>query len=357
MKENGIILVDLMDMKHSSIPLITIGIDFYEYEISGEYTNFRGFLEIPIQDCHIVYWNTELLGRSSRIFYWNYDDYVSQFENEKFLVLKWIDEELLILKSDEDQHKKMVDSYHRMEFIGRMKSFSYNEYENWKQLSNYIHLDTIKKIRPIQPWTHSGLLKRENEYLKKYFSKNQKFTEDLNNHQSLSHFTDFNILIKNDKLTPSELTMFNFDKSTLVKKLMKNIFNENEDEFFGEFQYCFVMFILGHCYDALEQWERFIVILCQCNQLTSDEHWISFWKKFMNILFIQLNILPIEFLIEEPSNTIFESLRQFFDLSEIAPNDLSKFMIKMKTEFEKKFGISLELRDDDEYAPTIYYEN
>jgi A1 cistron-splicing factor AAR2 len=65
-------------------------------------------------------------------------------------------------------------------------------------------------------------------------------------------------------LAETNLKRAGIDSSDRLMKLLEKL--EDQQQFIGEFQYAFVVFLMGQVYEGFRQWKRFIHIICRLNR-------------------------------------------------------------------------------------------
>uniref|UniRef100_A0A914QNT4 AAR2 C-terminal domain-containing protein n=1 Tax=Panagrolaimus davidi TaxID=227884 RepID=A0A914QNT4_9BILA len=119
----------------------------------------------------------------------------------------------------------------------------------------------------------------------------------------------------------------NSDRLDLLAKSLGNNYNE----VLAEFQYAFVVFLIGQVYDGYDQWKRLIHLFSSCRAALQ---------------------CPDDFFIDVLSkdNFLSTTLAWFFANVEDAPEILSPELraktAKVKAFFEKKFNRSFDLPSD-----------
>ncbi len=117
---------------------------------------------------------------------------------------------------------------------------------------------------------HPTLFRLENEYSDQKISSNgekDKFCEI----EGTINFTD----IPNKKIgfgvVGEELTKLNFDKSTILREILKNNFENDYKVFFGEFEVAFITFLMGEMLDSFEQWKKIFMLVFSCEELLYEK--------------------------------------------------------------------------------------
>lgn len=180
-------------------------------------------------------------------------------------------------------------------------------------------------------------------------------------------------MIEEERIKFSEIpkvTLENIDKrdlvdnSILLEKLLKNYGENGVEKLLGEFQYSFVVFLLGQVYEGFEQWKRFLHLLSSVKSSLNKQ--LPLYEKFFMVLYYQITTCPDDFFnnVIEQNNFIIWTLRLFFANIEgniilsffynfvvILDNDTLPVTFKTKSLkirhlFEKKFSCSFDLPNE-----------
>merc|ERR1711976_721705 len=101
---------------------------------------------------------------------------------------------------------------------------------------------------------------------------------------------EFNILTKESKkykndATPQQITKISIDKTEALEEILRNM-NNNYNSYLGELNYAFVSFLLGQCFEGLDQWRQMTEILLECeNGLETHK---ELFIKFINLIYNQV---------------------------------------------------------------------
>jgi A1 cistron-splicing factor AAR2 len=129
----------------------------------------------------------------------------------------------------------------------------------------------------------------------------------------------------------------------------------DENAFLGEFQFSFVVFLVGESLEGFEQWKLLLQLFTNIDR--GIEQYRTFFEQFTMILISQLKEVPNDFFIDVISNNNFlrPCLYSYFEICQqstitSAHTDL---LTKLKQLLTIKFGLNIEQNEDDEYAPVI----
>ena len=190
-------------------------------------------------------------------------------------------------------------------------------------------------------------------------------------------FTDIPIRKLIHGYSEKQVTISNFDKSTILQELSKKIsFNQTGStlQFYqlllGEWQFAFILFYLGQNYEGFEQWKKIVYLLSNCEEAISSHK--DLFMNFIPVLYEQLDQLPIDFFDDqtpggtyfEPhkrgskvssirDNFIFDSLNTFYEICMSEPTDGRKVskkikarVSKLKSLMEEKFNIDISTENE-----------
>lgn len=105
--------------------------------------------------------------------------------------------------------------------------------------------------------------------------------------------------------SPADVTFNNIDTVNLIDKLLNEITNENF--LLEEIQFCFILYLCGLSVDSLAHWRQIISLFC--NSDSAIVKYKHFYKRFVNVIKFQLPEIPIEFIEQTPSNSIYNDIK------------------------------------------------
>ncbi|KRZ45433.1 Protein AAR2 -like protein [Trichinella pseudospiralis] len=157
--------------------------------------------------------------------------------------------------------------------------------------------------------------------------------------------------VRSENFSPEERTSKSMDRSFALRKMLSTY--EEPKFLLGELQFAYICFLLGHVYEAFEQWKRLIDMICNCDEALGE--FDSFYSDFIMVLHFQLKTTPSEFFVDivARNNFLTQSLSNFFSLvasSETVSEELKekcrRFQLSVSAHFMWDFS---EVRD--EFAP------
>jgi A1 cistron-splicing factor AAR2 len=123
--------------------------------------------------------------------------------------------------------------------------------------------------------------------------------------------------------TPADVTFNNIDTINLVDKLLNEI--TNETQLLEELQFSFILYLCGLSVDSLAHWRQIVSLLC--NSDSAIEKYRNFYIKFVNVIKFQLPEIPIEFVEQSPSNSIYHDIKNLLkNLHLSSLTDVSKIL-------------------------------
>uniref|UniRef100_A0A0K0EPH7 Protein AAR2 homolog n=1 Tax=Strongyloides stercoralis TaxID=6248 RepID=A0A0K0EPH7_STRER len=324
---------------------IEVGIDYKSF-ITGP--KFMGFKMIPpgLHFVYISYKNSPRVG----FFY--------RFSEKEILMKKWdkLKEDFvdcILTEEEKDRIKANIKNIDK-----NLGVYPFDEIKNWISLSNYITKDIMSKINPL-----CGRITSQQTFITEEdrINKDNKVVDREN--RTRLRFGDeeglpiFNIM-EDEKINFTEIpkvTLENIDKrelidnSMLLEKLLENYGKNSIEKLLGEFQYSFVVFLIGQVYEGFEQWKRFLHLLCSVKSSLNKQ--LSLYEKFFMILYYQITTCPDDFFnsVIEQNNFIRWTLRLLFaniEDNDSLPESFKAKSVKCRRLFEKKFSCSFDLPNE-----------
>jgi A1 cistron-splicing factor AAR2 len=333
---------------------LEFGVDYKSWTLADK---FLGLKLIP-PGIHYFFISTE---KAPRI------GFFKCFKGNEILLLRWDKQtesfsEKLASKEDIERLKANLQNIDR-----NLAAYPFSTARNWIQLSNFINEKTIERLKPKnvhglitgQPDT----VTKEEELAAELNDKSKVFNVDRE-HPDRVRFQDsaglpimkvkegFEIpftKIPDVPFTEESKYRPGIDNSDRLDLLAKSLGN-NYNEVLAEFQYAFVVFLIGQVYNGYDQWKRFIHLFSSCRAaLVTHE---KFFLEYLMTLFFQIKQCPDDFFIDVLSkdNFLSATLAWFFANVEDAPEILSPELraktAKVKAFFEKKFNRLFDLPSD-----------
>lgn len=162
----------------------------------------------------------------------------------------------------------------------------------------------------------------------------------------------------NAKLSPTEITQRNFDKSSILKQFITAVGSYRE--VLAELQFAFVTFFVGQSFESFEHWKSIVEVSCRCQQLIPIPEYQEFYIHFITILRYQTELIPSDFFedIIGGNNFLVQTLKEFFEIVDLEDDTkVAAVARQFSQEISDRFGVSFsqsnmdELEGDD--APAV----
>ena len=292
---------------------------------------FKGIKEIPF-GVHLL--STKLLlGKSS--------SYIFE-SSSSTLVYQWNSNLDNYERQDPETESMYSASYE--EFLPMMVTYDQSSLQSWQELTNYITQATLDKLHPLS----NQILSSSKEY-----DKDPSDFESFSS-KTLIYYTQIPKRYSKPNLTPSELTLFNHDKSKILEDLLKSEFKSTES-LLGELQFSFISLLLSENSESFNQWKELLILTCNSEQAASTNP--NFFIKLVPVLYSEVKNLPKD-LIFDPflsSSFITSSLKSLVLILQdpALPRQLQLRAGKLSDLLRSEFGIfDFEMLNEDE-APVI----
>ncbi|KRY56555.1 Protein AAR2 -like protein [Trichinella britovi] len=332
------------------------GVDYNAWSTGPK---FKGIKMIP-PGVHFIYVSS--LGkhgdRAPRIGFFH------NFAPKEVLVKKWDKEnEDLVDEDDVEQIERLRLNLKEMDqFLG---PYPFENHKQWFSLSYLINESLINRLSPTNGKISSqcDLISKESQDLssgaqrvdrenpvRTRFRDAQGLPIMNTSPESEIKFTTIPT-VRSENFSPEERTSKSMDRSYALRKMLSTY--EEPKFLLGELQFAYVCFLLGHVYEAFEQWKRLIDMICNCDEALAE--FDSFYSDFIMVLHFQLKTTPSEFFVDivARNNFLTQSLSNFFSLvasSETVSEELKekcrRFQLSVSAHFMWDFS---EVRD--EFAP------
>ena len=345
------------------------GIDLSQWVI-GE--KFMGIKLIPI-GIHYVSFS---LSEENNAFKQGFFIEIEQGKNKtKNIVREWSPKYQTFIRLKEEATKNYSIGLDNLDFDQYLGNYPYEQISNWKDLTSFLNIDVINNLQKnINVIMCPELIKEKEVELN---MKNDKLEEEegekninninhinseskINKNNENNEFKKYNQLITYEDIEFTEFYLNqpkyinSLDKSKLLEKLLSN-FKKTED-FLGEFQYTFILFLIGEVYEALKQWKDMFILITSSEELIKK--YDKFFSNFIEIIYNQLRLFPDDLMQDVilENNFLKRYLTNFllFDIKD--KKGFSKRQKLLKKFVEEKFGykiLSEEERIIDNYLHGI----
>ncbi|GAM22755.1 hypothetical protein SAMD00019534_059300, partial [Acytostelium subglobosum LB1] len=103
--------------------------------------------------------------------------------------------------------------------------------------------------------------------------------------------------------TPTEISMWNMDKSHSLRTVIKRYYAADEYGLIGEIQFCYVLFIYGLAYGSFLQWKNLVTLMLQCDAMVDSNP--RLFTTFLRVLQHQMEVGPADMFDSDISSNMF----------------------------------------------------
>uniref|UniRef100_A0A915E0H9 Protein AAR2 homolog n=1 Tax=Ditylenchus dipsaci TaxID=166011 RepID=A0A915E0H9_9BILA len=240
------------------------GIDYKSWNIGNK---FLGLKMIP-PGIHFVYLSVK---DAPRIGFFHY------FQPQEILVRKWdknAEDFDVNYKSCQEEIDRIRDNLKNLD--SSLGAYPYSTYRQWVSLSSYISPKTVKRLQPDnilgKITSQTELITKEQELEQQLGDSlgtstvNRSFPNRIRFKDAIGmpimtakpgtsiHFTE----IPQVSLADTNLKKAGIDSSDRLYTILKQL-GDDYRELLGEFQYSFVVFLMGQVYEGFEQWKELFI--------------------------------------------------------------------------------------------------
>ena len=316
--------------KFMGIKLIPIGIHYISFSLSEENNAFKQGFFIEIE---------------------------SGKNKSKNIIREWSKKYQTFIRLNEETTKNYSIGLDNLDFDQYLGNYPYEQISNWKDLTSFLNIDTINRLQKnINVTMCPELIEEKNdddenndinidnnndENNINNINKDNKINENTNNNE----FKKYNQLITYEDIEFTEFYLNqpeyinSLDKSKLLEKILLQF--KKSEEFLGEFQYTFILFLIGEVYEALKQWKDIFILISSSEELVKNFE--KFFCNFIEVIYNQLRLFPDDLMHDVILNNNFlkRYLTNFllFDLKD--KKSFSKRQKLLKSFVEEKFGYKI----------------
>ena len=316
--------------KFMGIKLIPIGIHYISFSLSEENNAFKQGFFIEIE---------------------------SGKNKSKNIIREWSKKYQTFIRLNEETTKNYSIGLDNLDFDQYLGNYPYEQISNWKDLTSFLNIDTINRLQKnINVTMCPELIEEKNdddenndinidnnndENNINNINEDNKINENTNNNE----FKKYNQLITYEDIEFTEFYLNqpeyinSLDKSKLLEKILLQF--KKSEEFLGEFQYTFILFLIGEVYEALKQWKDIFILISSSEELVKNFE--KFFCNFIEVIYNQLRLFPDDLMHDVILNNNFlkRYLTNFllFDLKD--KKSFSKRQKLLKSFVEEKFGYKI----------------
>ncbi|XP_071958395.1 protein AAR2 homolog [Antedon mediterranea] len=338
---------------------VPVGTEFgIDYNIWNVAEKFKGVKMIP-PGVHFVHYSaTSCYGTGPRTGFFHY------FKGKEVLVKKW-----------DKQNEEISNETVSVEEVERIKMdlrnldknlapYPYKSLKKWVSLTNYVSEDVVNRLKP-----ESGVIASASQLVPDAPTKTTEQRASLRSqppaddnlpkmHCKPGTKINFSKIPKEThppNATPNQVTKYGMDSSFRLEMLVSLNYSGHMTSVLSEIQFVFICFIVGHVYDAFEQWKNLIHIMCTSEEAMTNQQ--KLFEDFISVLHFQLKEVPTDFFVDivSRSNFLTITLQRLFSNIEDGSNmstGLTEKARKFKANLMKRFKWDFDVEPEDE-APVM----
>ena len=317
------------------------GIDLSQW-IIGE--KFMGIKLIPIGIHYISFSLSEENNAFKQGFFIEIESGINKVKN---VIREWSPKYQTFIRLNEETTKNYSIGLDNLDFDKNLGNYPYEQISNWKDLTSFLNIDIINHLQKNINIILSPQLiedKKLEENINNDNNEDKYYTNNINNRNN-EEFKKNNQLISYEDIEFTEfyLNQPEYIKSLDKSKLLENvlIYFKTPEDFLGEFQYSFILFLIGEVYEALKQWKDIFILISSSEELIKK--YDKFFSNFIEVIYNQLRLFPDDLMndIILQNNFLKRYLTNFllFDIKD--KKGFSKRQKLLKSFVEEKFGYKI----------------
>ena len=293
--------------KFMGIKLIPIGVHYISFSLSEENNAFKQGFFIEIED---------------------------NKKKSKNIIREWSPKYETFIKLNDEMDKNYSIGLDNLDFDQFLGNYPYEQIQNWTDLSKFLNTSVINRLQKNIDMTMCPEIKED--------KNNEQENENKNNMQIMSfdniEFTEFYLN------QPEYIN--SLDKSALLEKILSKFKSPNE--FLGEFQYTFILFLIGEVYEALKQWKDIFILITSSEDLINKKNFEKFFCDFIEIIYNQLRLFPDDLMHDVilDNNFLKRYLTNFLLFEKKEMKNFSKRQKLLKAFVEEKFGYKIKSEEE-----------
>ena len=293
--------------KFMGIKLIPIGVHYISFSLSEENNAFKQGFFIEIED---------------------------NKKKSKNIIREWSPKYETFIKLNDEMDKNYSIGLDNLDFDQFLGNYPYEQIQNWTDLSKFLNTSVINRLQKNIDMTMCPEIKED--------KNNEQENENKNNMQIMSYdnieFTEFYLN------QPEYIN--SLDKSALLEKILSKFKSPNE--FLGEFQYTFILFLIGEVYEALKQWKDIFILITSSEDLINKKNFEKFFCDFIEIIYNQLRLFPDDLMHDVilDNNFLKRYLTNFLLYEKKEMKNFTKRQKLLKKFVEEKFGYKIKSEEE-----------
>ena len=296
--------------KFMGIKLIPIGIHYISFSLSEENNAFKQGFFIEIEE-----------GKNK----------------PKNIIREWNTKYETFVKLNEETDKNYSIGLDNLDFDQFLGNYPYEQISNWKDLTSFLNKNVVNQLQKNIDMTMCPGIKEDKNENKEEENNNININIQLMTYENID-FTEF--YMNEPKYINS------LDKSALLEDIISKI--KLPQEFLGEFQYSFILFLIGEVYEALKQWKDIFILISSSENSLSKKNYEKFFCDFTEILYNQLRLFPDDLMNDVilENNFLKRYLTNFLLYEKKEMKNFSKRQKLLKSFVEEKFGYKIKSEEE-----------
>ena len=295
--------------KFMGIKLIPIGIHYISFSLSEENNAFKQGFFIEIEE-----------GKNK----------------SKNIIREWSNKYETFIKLNDEMDKNYSIGLDNLDFDQFLGNYPYEQIQNWNDLTSFLNKDIINKLQKNIDMTLCPAIKEDNEKEK---------DNEINNNTNIQIMSYENIEFTEFYLNQPEY-INSLDKSSLLENILLKY--KLPEEFLGEFQYTFILFLIGEVYEALKQWKDIFILISSSEILLNKKNFSKFFCDFTEIIYNQLRLFPDDLMHDVilENNFLKRYLTNFLLYEKKEMKNFTKRQKLLKNFVEEKFGYKIKSEEE-----------
>ena len=296
--------------KFMGIKLIPIGIHYISFSLSEENNAFKQGFFIEIEEGN---------------------------NKSKNFIREWNSKYETFVKLSDEMSKNYSIGMDNLDFDQFLGNYPYEQIQNWNDLTNFLNKGVISKLQKNIDMTMCPGIKEEKNNDKENENENININMQLMTYENID-FTEFYLN------QPEYIN--SLDKSTLLEKILSKF--KTPQEFLGEFQYTFILFLIGEVYEALKQWKDIFILISSSEILLTKKNLEKFFCDFTEIIYNQLRLFPDDLMHDVilENNFLKRYLTNFLLYEKKEMKNFTKRQKLLKNFVEEKFGYKIKSEEE-----------
>ena len=315
------------------------GIDLSQWVI-GE--KFMGIKLIPIGIHYISFSLSEENNAFKQGFFIEIESGKNKTRN---IIREWSPKYQAFIRLSEETTKNYSIGLDNLDFDQHLGNYPYEQISNWKDLTSFLNIEIINRLQKSINVTMCPELLEDKKIVENNEENVIKNNENEGNNTTENEFNLYNQLITYSDIEFTEFYLNqpeyinSLDKSKLLEKILINF--KKPEEFLGEFQYSFILFLIGEVYESLKQWKDIFILISSSEGLI--QNYEKFFCNFIEVIYNQLRLFPDDLMHDVilDNNFLKRYLTNFLLFDQKDKKNFSKRQKLLKSFVEEKFGYKI----------------